>query len=208
MVRYESPTNSGFRAGLNWSPSAAGPEGSPGAGQKGRAWSADLTYASGPLAAGAAIWDERSEGYVQASAETPTGQRAWRVHGTWDFGVVRVGLVFDDSRVRAAGGDTGRKAWSVPVLARVGTGTLLFTYTRAGDTRTGAATREGTGARMYSLGWHHPLSKRTSLGFAWSVIDNETGASYGYFSRNFGNLPTAGAGQDQRMLYAGLKHSF
>lgn len=157
---------------------------------------------------GAAIWDELSEGCLQAPAGSPTGQRAWRIHGTWDFGVLRAGLTYDDARVRAAGGDTGRKAWSVPVLARVGAGTLLFTYTRAGDTRTGGLTREGTGARMYSLGYHLPLSKRTSLGFAWSVIDNEAGASYGYFSRNFGNLPAPRSGQDQRQLYAGLKHSF
>lgn len=201
VLRYDLPSFSGVKAGLSWSPNANGSEGVPGASQ-GQAYAADVGYAAGPLSLGAAYWNEKNEG------ATNSGQTAWRVFGSYDFGVAKVGLLFDDSKVKVAGVDTKRGAWSVPVTAKVGSGVLLFTYTQAQDTKTAGNSNSNTGARQISVGYDYPLSKRTSLGASYSVINNESGARYGYYNASLANLPSTVAGQDSKQFYVGVRHAF
>lgn len=210
MVRYDTPTFSGIKGGLNWSPGAATTEGATmDDGNKGNAWSADIGYAAGPLSVGAAYWDEKNEGYKLAAPGALTGQQSWRVFGSYNFGIFKVGLIYDESKVKTNGADIKRPAWSIPLTAKLGPGTVLFTYSQAQDLKIGGNKQSDSGANMFVLGYDYPLSKRTSLGVSYAQINNDGNAAYGYFTAsNLGNLTSPEAGQDQKQFYVGLRHAF
>ncbi|MBN9462746.1 MAG: porin [Burkholderiales bacterium] len=208
VLRYDLPAMGGFSGGLTYSSNPFGNDGLLGDPAKGQAWSADLAYRGGPFVVGAAYWDAKFEG----SPPSGDGQKSWRLYGSWDFGVAKVGLTFDQSKVMSggAGGDAKRGAWSIPVTAKLGPGTVLLTYSQARDVDSSVAGKLGdTGAKMYSLGYDYPLSKRTSLGVSYAVLNNDTNANYAMFtSAALGGHPVPTAGQDQKQLYLGIRHTF
>ena len=211
LVRYDLPAIGGFFGGAGYSFNgigAASDDGTLGDNAKGSAWTIDLGWRGGPITAGAGYWNAEND------VNTPTAGLAakalkhtsWRVYGSYDFGMFKVGLTYDDSKVEQAGlPDAKRGAWSLPVTAKLGPGTLLFTYTEADD----LDNTNNTGAKMYSIGYDYPLSKRTSVGVSFANINNDSGASYAMFtSTALGGHPVPSAGQDQRQFYVGLRHAF
>lgn len=206
ILRYDLPVMGGFKGGLAYSTNPQGDDGAVGDAAKGQAWSVDGAYGSGPFTVGAAYWDWKTEGLPSGD-----GQKAWRLYGSWNFGVATVGLTYDQSKLLSggAGGDTKRGAWSIPVTAKLGLGTILFTYSQARDMDnpvTGKA--DDTGAKMYSLGYDYPLSKRTSLGVSYAVINNANNARYAMLGSGAAGHPAPTAGQDVKQLYLGLRHAF
>lgn len=208
VLRYDLPAMGGFKGGVTYSTNPAGNDGLVGDPAKGQAWSLDGAYAAGPWAVGAAYWDWKAEG----SPPSGDGQKSWRLYGSWNFGIAKVGLTYDHAKIMSGGapGDTKRGAWSIPVTAKLGPGTFLFTYSQARDMDNSVAGKLGdTGAKMYSLGYDYPLSKRTSLGVSYAVINNDTAANYMLFtSIPLGGHPAPTAGQDQKQLYLGIRHTF
>jgi predicted porin len=207
VVRWDSNNMGGFTAGLGYSTAPFGAEGAAGAGQKGAAIAANLGYAAGPLAAGLSFWDAKDE-------PKANGQKSTRVWGSYTFGGVNVGLTWDQSAVKAGLGtaavtETKRNAFAIPVRANVGPGTLMFTYIQAQDTKVNGATAANTGAKMMSVGYDYPMSKRTSVGVSFANINNEAAGAYGMFTGNaLSNIANPVAGQDTRSLYVGLRHAF
>jgi predicted porin len=210
VVRYDLPKMGGLKGGAAWSPGATGSEGTAmGDGNKGNAWELDLAWSGGPFTVGGAYWDEKFDGYKNAAAGDNTGQQSWRLYGTYNFGVVSLGLTYDESELSYdTTGDRKRGAWSIPVTAKVGPGTLVFAYTQAQDMKVGGSKRNDTGAKMFALGYDYPLSKRTSLGVSYAVINNDSNASYGLYNRSAADLNAPTAGQDTKQFYVGVRHAF
>jgi predicted porin len=210
VVRYDLPKLGGLKGGAAWSPGATGSEGTAmGDGNKGNAWQLDLAWSGGPFTVGGAYWDEKLDGYKAAAAGANTGQQAWRLYGTYKFAMLTVGLTYDEAELTySGGGDRKRGAWSIPVTAKAGPGTFVFAYTQAQDMKVGGSKRNDTGARMFAVGYDYPLSKRTSLGVSYAVINNDSNASYGLFSRSAADLDAPVAGQDTRQFYVGVRHAF
>lgn len=210
VVRYDLPKMGGLKGGVAWSPGANGGEGSTmGDGNKGNAWELDLAWSGGPFTVGGAYWDEKFDGYKNASAGDYIGQKAWRLYGNYNFGIVTVGLTYDESELSYdTTGDRSRTAWSIPVTAKVGPGTLLFAYTQADDLEIGGSEQSDSGAKMYAVGYNYPLSKRTSLGVSYAVINNDGNARYGLYSRSAADLTAPTAGQDTKQFYVGVRHAF
>jgi len=218
LIRYDLPTLvPGLTAQLNYSTEWTGNDGNMGDAGKGRMISGQVGYASGPFTIATSVWNSRSENRTIAVARRD--QQSWIVAGSWNFGIARVGLTFDQATHddAAAGSavyvESRRRAWSIPVTARVGSGTVLFTYTRADDVRVGGATAAGTGARLWSVGYDHALSKRTSVGVSYANLNNDAGANYQLYTANsLVNLPSLAAaannGTDQRQFYVGVRHTF
>lgn len=202
VLRYDTPNFNGLTGSVSWSPNAAGSEGVPGA-SSGQMYALDAAYNAGPLGLGAAYWNEKTEN------ATSSGQKAWRLFGSYNLGMATVGLTYDESTVRVTGTDTKRAAFAIPVTAKLGPGTVMFTYTQAQDTKTAGNKNNNTGAKMIVLGYDYPLSKRTSLGVSYAVINNEAAASYGLFTgATLANLAGPVAGQDTKQLYLGVRHAF
>ena len=136
-----------------------------------------------------------------------TGCKGARIWGGYNFGMFSVGLTVDSSK--AVGTETKRNAFSLPVTATFGPGTLMFTYTVAQNTKTNGTTNADTGAKMWALGYDYALSKRTSLGVSYASLDNKQNASYQMFTNNaLGNVSIPVAGQDTKQFYVGLRHAF
>ncbi len=218
VVRWDSPNFGGISGGITWTPGAsaatalasAGEAGAMGDGNKGQAWSANIGYAAGPLNVYVAAWDEKVEGYKTFATGAYQGQSAWRVGGGYNFGAFKVGVVYDEAKLKyVGGGDYKRGAWSIPVTAKLGAGTAMLTYSQAMDAKLSGTKDNQSGAKMITVGYDYPLSKRTSLGVSYGVINNESHASYGFFTAAaLNNLPTATAGQDQKQLHLGIRHAF
>jgi len=208
LVRYDLPAMGGLFGGVGYSFNGIGTysdDGSLGNASKGSAWTIDLGWRGGPIVAGAAYWNAENDATAALAAKA-LKHTSWRVYGSYDLGMFKVGLTYDKSKVEQAGlADRERGAWSLPLTAKLGPGTALFTYTAAQD----LDGTSNTGAKMYSIGYDYPLSKRTSVGVSFANINNDSGASYAMFtSVPLGGHPAPTAGQDQRQFYVGLRHAF
>jgi len=206
LVRWDSVNMNGFTAGLGYSTAFQGTgEGGPGAASKGSAIAANIGYAKGPLTAGLSYWDAKDEPKVN-------GQKGLRAWGGYTFGTINVGLTYDQAAanvLQPTKVENKRNAWSIPVRASVGPGTLLFTYTVAQDVKVAGTTAANTGAKMMVIGYDYPLSKRTTVGVSYANINNESAAAYQMFTgAALSNIPSNALGQDTRSLYLGLRHAF
>ena len=207
LIRWDSPNWGGFGGGVGYSTAFQGAEGTATAG-KGAALSADVYYASGPLNVGFSYWDANFEDKRNG------GQNAWRVYGTWDFGMFNVGFTWDQSKVDDQIATTGqgewkRDAWSIPVTVKLGPGKLIGAYTMADDRKVNGSSVADSGAKMWSIGYDYPLSKRTSVGLSYVDLTNDSNAAYALFTG--GALSNAAAvrnGADSSQLYLGLLHRF
>ena len=215
VIRWDSPNFGGISGGLTFSPGAssgagAGEGAAMGDGNKGQVWSANVGYAGGPLNVGVGYYDEKFEGYELATANYES-IRAWRVFGGYDFGMFKVGLTYDEAKGEGAaiGGEFKRGVWSLPITAKLGAGTVLFTYSEALDGKANGTKDSDSGAKMFTIGYDYPLSKRTSVGVSYSEIKNDDNANYGYFTGvSLNNLSPVGLGQDQKSLHFGVRHAF
>lgn len=229
LIRWDSRVMGGFSAGFGYSTAAISASGggtydgcasapsltttSPSCGlgalAKGDSIAANLGYAAGPLRAGVSFWNAYNEPKTVKHASV----RGW---AGYNFGIVDIGLTVDQSSLTAAGATNGtqgakteRMAWSVPVKAAVGPGTLLFTYTVAQDAKVAGTTASNTGAKYMVIGYDYALSKRTSIGASYAKLDNASGAAYAPFTgTSLANQPALTAGQDLTSFYVGLRHAF
>lgn len=209
LLRFDSANFSGLTFGVGYSFAYAGQEGLSGTAatvgdtQKGSAIILDANYAAGPLSAGIAYFDGKNE-------PKTTGTKGLRGAIKYNFGAFDVGLTIDQSKNTAVAGsvENKRTAYSIPVSAKLGPGRAMFTYSVAGDVK-GTNANSNTGAKFITVGYDYPLSKRTSLGVSYAILNNESAAAYGMFTASaLHNMPTASAGQDTKQLWIGVNHRY
>ncbi len=213
VIRYTAPVFSGLTLQANYSTSYAGSEGAVGSTSKGKATNLNAMYANGPLTAGISLW--QATGEDQTATVARTGQKATNAMVNYDLGMATIGLAYDQSAQRAANAnvaaftDTKRTAWSVPVTVPVGAGTILFTYTKAANTKTAGVTNADTSASLISVGYDYALSKRTSLGVNYVKLDNKAAAGYALYTQgSLNGTPANAVGTDASQFYLGLRHTF
>jgi predicted porin len=122
--------------------------------------------------------------------------------------------------------DANRWAMSIPLSLAIGPHTIFGTYAYAWDTKgsvqcgqnlaltppgTGGVvpavgcSGDGTSSQMFMLGYDYALSKRTSVGGNWVMIDNSSNAYYDFWTRGIG-VNTGGA--SPQSFYVGIRHLF
>jgi len=219
VIRYMTPVMSGFSAMVNYSTAPFGTEGgtnyqtgastsiNPG---KGEASHAEVNYRQGPVFAGLSVWNAKVEALGVTAAAPKTGEESMKLYGSYDLGVAKIGAQYDDSKLKfGSAPEQKRQASHIAVTAPVGPGAVLFQYTKA----QGISGQSNTGATQVSIGYDYSLSKRTSVGVNYSKINNESKASYNFFTHSgLQNGPatfTASVtGADTSMFYAGVRHAF
>jgi predicted porin len=219
VIRYMTPVMSGFSAQVDYSTAPFQIEGgtnyqtsttlttiNPG---KGQASHAEVNYRQGPIYVGVSVWDAKVENVTNAVALAPTaksGEESMKLYGSYDLGIAKIGAQYDDSKLKfGSAADQKRKASHIAVTAPVGPGAVLFQYTKA----QGISGQTNTGATQVSIGYDYSLSKRTSVGVNYSKINNETGATYQFFTGTaLQNAPGVAKGTDTSMFYAGVRHAF
>ena len=186
-VQYNTPVLSGFNASVEFS---AGEQ--TGNWEAGRETGAALTYASGPIYAGATYFDLNTR-----TTPALTARKTWQAGGTYDFGVVKLHAMVQGTkssdqidgafdRLNAMGGVT------VPLAG----GSVMASYVHSND-RLDA----DQDANQIGVGFLYPLSKRTSLYTSFAHIQNLHGALF-----TVGNATEAGTGN--KSFDIGVVHNF
>jgi predicted porin len=122
--------------------------------------------------------------------------------------------------------EANRWAASIPLSLAIGPHTIFGTYAYAWDTEgtvqcgqnlaltppgTGGVTPavgcsgDGTSSQMFMLGYDYALSKRTSVGGNWVMLDNDTNAYYDFWTRGIG---VNQGGKSPQSFYVGIRHLF
>ncbi len=215
VVHYTSPAWGGFSMIAAYSTNAAGNStdlGSPI--RAGNAFNLAPTYDSGNWKVGYSYWNSKPDG---GGVTVATGdQRADRLFGSFKIAGFKIGLAWDKSRIKSAGGATSgtelsnRTAWSLPVSYIMGNNQFHFHYTKARDDNRIAGDQS---AKMVALSYQYTLSKRTSVGLTYAKISNGPGATYNFFTGGTGSLSNSTgssilAGEDPRLMAATIRHAF
>jgi predicted porin len=228
ILHYTSPNWSGFTVTAAWSsasgaPAAAGSPASVGLASandadltgthRGNAWTINPNYAASNWQVGYSYWKQKTE----SSVATANDQRSDRAYGSYTFnlggGGLKVGLVFDYSKLTAVGGGattSKRDVWSIPIGYHWGNHNIDGHYTWAQRDKATAANGLDTKATMFAIGYAYDLSKRTSVGVTYAQINNHTNAGYSFFTNGSLGLGNAGvmAGEDPRMWGLTMRHQF
>ncbi len=230
VIQYTSPDWSGFTLAAAYSTSpnpGAAVAGVGAAGsvtesdigtavRKGNAFNLNPTFVAPNWQVGYSYWNQKNDGGIGAAAlATNAGgdQRGDRLYGSFKVAGFKLGLAWDKSRIKSAGGATSgtelsnRTAWSLPLSYTAGNNQFHFHYTKArDDSRTVAQ----DGAKMVALSYQYLFSKRTSVGITYAKITNDAGANYNFYLTGSAGSASAVAvaGEDPRMIAGTLRHAF
>lgn len=207
VLAYISPNFNGLSALLAYAAGSESTSSVVAGGTKGSGWVFNPSYTNGPIAV---TYSYLSGTGDAAAGVTANKQRADRLGAAYTFPMgVKVGLIWDKNRVNAAGaGDSSRTAWSLPISYKTGAHTISLTLGKANSnsgTVIVGATNDSTGASFAALGWNYALSKRTGVNLNYAQLNNQTNATYDFWTRGVGNVV---AGVDPRIVSVGLRHTF
>lgn len=171
-------------------------------------WGAQVNYSNGPWYVTAAHAHVNDDGITANS----NGSRANKIGGSYTFGgTTTAALIWE--RLSADNGASDfldHNAWYAALSHDMGNNTFKLAYAKAGDARN----RTTSGAKQWSLGLSHHLSKRSELYAVYTKLDNDTNAGY-----DLGVTGSSGAtgnglsgnvtnGSDPSAWGIGMKHSF
>ncbi len=192
-IRWDSVNMNGFTAaamyGLGQDADGTGVEGTTSTTKKlGRDASLKLSYANGPLSVNYG-YDDQTTATVPADVSTKRNQ----LNGSYDMKVVKLGLGWGTAK---ASGTLDNQVWTITAVVPVGNDIVKAGYTRLDDKLAANAD-----AKLFALGYEHPMSKRTNLYATYAKITNDAPAT-----RTFG--AAVAAGFDPTAWQFGVRHSF
>jgi predicted porin len=213
-IRYDSPRIGGFLGSLQVSTLDAsvgqgGVNYGDQATQQRHAYvlSTGAFYNNGPFQAGLAYeMNEKVRGQNLKD-------QAVSIAANWNFGIVKIGGVYERLDYDTPTGSLKRNFWDVSATVPIGPGELFASYGNAGDgtggavdgTTVGQLTKGGgTGASNWSISYTYALSKRTLSYVGFVQTANDTNAAY-----NFNINPyTVAKDANATALVVGLVHFF
>lgn len=213
-IRYDSPRLGGFLGSVQISElDASVGQGGIGIGtnatEKRHAYILSMGgfYNNGPFQAGIGY---EAHNKVRGSA---LSDNAFSVAANWNFGVAKIGGVYEMLDYDTPTGSLKRNFWGVSATVPIGPGEMYALYSRAGDgtggavngTTVGQLTKgSDTGASNWSVSYTYALSKRTLtyVGFVQTANDNK--AAYNFNINPYTVVPGANANG----LVMGMVHFF
>jgi predicted porin len=193
-------------------------------------WSASVQWAGmgGRARIGAAF--DRHKDFTSAG-KSDTG---YAVKGGFNFGVVDVGLAYENFTYKTATSDCKAKQYGVALAVPVGQGSIRASYSVAKDIKgdytgaqttvftatgscgaatVGATTASGgdNGAKQYNIGYEHRFSKRTNVGVGYAIIKNDPAAVFTWTGAppvQDGANNTPFAGSDPSTYFVSITHRF
>ena len=202
-IRYDSPNIAGFTGSVQIGSAVQGADstnatilpqtGAPTtlAAQRKHAYMMSLNglYNNGPFQGGLAY--EFHNNFRDGSTINPKLQdQGFTAAAAWNFGVVKVGGVFERLKYDiASGGTVQRNFWGGAVTWNVGPGQLYAMYGQA-QNGTGSAAQNSqvgavrlgsnTGARQWEVSYTYALSKRTLMYAGYVQIANKSNGAYNF----------------------------
>ena len=202
-IRWDSPNWRGFTTSTQIGSAVAGADSTNtpttlGA-QRRHAYMVSVNglYSNGPFQGGLAY--EFHNGFRDSLATNPKLQdQAFSAAAAWNFGVVKVGGVFERLKYDiATGGTVQRNFWGGSVTWNLGPGQLYAMFGQAqngtGSALDGSqvgAVRKGsnTGAQEYEVSYTYALSKRTLTYAGYNGIRNRSNGAYNFGVNSVGGL--------------------
>ncbi len=166
-------------------------------------WGYDLgvKYANGPIMA-AMTYNKVNLGWNDDPKVAD-----FRIGAMYDFGIASVRVVYDRVKLDSDGFDTRQTVWGIGGTFNVTpAGKVLAQYYKAGDLKGDGWS--DSGAKLFSVGYEHSLSKRTMLKASYSKILNDDFASYDYGINAAGITNTNAEGAHLTGFSAGIRHLF
>jgi predicted porin len=179
-------------------------------------WSGSVQWAGmgGRLRIGAA-YDAHKD--FTSIGQTDNG---WRVTGGWNFGFADIGLAYETMQYKCATGTAGcagpgeieAKQWGIGIAIPIGTGAIRAAYAVADDLDgPTVAANNDAGAKTWNIGYEHRFSKRSSVGFGYAVIKNDSDAVFtwtGAPPNQTGTGLAPLAGSDPSTFFVNMLHRF
>lgn len=180
-----------------------------------------LNYNNGPVMVGATYnqVNERNGGFTPSIVGTGNDEKikVWRVGGMYDFGNATVRALYDRTKANGSLGEVKQSVWGIGGTFNVTpNGKITAQYYQAKDLNLTGGNDNDTGAKFYTIGYEHSLSKRTMLKAGYAYLKNDSQvATNGNGGYDFGNNPasansgvTIGDGVKLSGFQFGLRHSF
>jgi predicted porin len=186
------------------------------------AYDLGLNYNNGPILVGLTYADVSEKNDVAGSAPYGSGAlktrigadqklKEFRLGGKYDFGVATLRALYARTKADGSLAEVKQNVWGIGGTYNVtANGKLTAQYYRANDLDSGGSI-DNTGAKFYTLGYEHSLSKRTLLKANYAYLKNDektsTNGGGGY---DFGKNSSGFAGDEIKIsgLQVGLRHSF
>ena len=236
-VRYDSPNIAGFTGSVQI---GAGQTGGDATGsnnatpttleaQRKHAYMVSLNglYSAGPFQGGIAYEFHNNFRPQAVGGEPKLQDQGVSVAASWNFGVAKIGGIFERLKYDiATGGTVQRNFWGGSVTWNLGPGQLYAMFGQAqngsGSAADGSqvgAVRKGsnTGAQQYEVSYTYALSKRTLTYAGYNMIRNRSNGAYNFGVNQISGAclpvsgqiePACGTSAKPQGLIAGLVHFF
>ena len=165
-------------------------------------WGYDVgvKYAAGPVLVGLSFNQARINNDFAIIGLQDIKASDTRLVGSYDFGVVKINGIFDRVKVASNLVNETQKVYGLGAIVPVGKGKVTGQYYVARD----ISGMSDTGAKLWSLGYEHSLSKRTILKANYARLSNDSAANYQFgVASNAANTGETGSG-----IQVGIRHSF
>ncbi len=193
-ITYSTPNIQGFSGNLLY---GAGEK--AGSSSQGRTIGASAGYANGPVML-AVAYNKLNSAPATGTADAIDDLKLILVGGTYDFGPVKLHAIYESEKSNV--NDSDFRDYLIGVSAPIGVGTLMASYIDKND-----RTNQALGGKQMSIGYSHPVSKRTSFYTSYGYIDNDTnGQNTVGDASGGGSKPNAG--HSSSALAVGVRHKF
>lgn len=214
-IRYDSASMNGFTVAAMYSMGDTGTaavyqESTINPKDQGRHTGLNARYANGPLALGLGWGAQKSMGVVAPAVVTT--QKTTALIGSYNFNVVAINAGWQINKNDVAPAATANnRVWTLGATMPVfGKDSVKVSYNDFSDKRAGVTNSD---SKLWSLGYVHPLSKRTTLYGTWAKMSNDSGLAVGrsLFAAPAVAANTGGAlaaGYDPSGVQVGVSHNF
>jgi len=199
-IAYVSPSFSGLQASATYMANENKKEGTDPINTS--AYDLGLNYDNGPVFVGLTYAEVkvRNDGnewfYPLGWVGADSKLKEMRLGGMYDFGNATVRAIYARTKAQDAAGEAKQNVWGLGGTYNVtANGKITAQYYKAADVDSNGSI-DNTGAKFYSLGYEHSLSKRTMLKANYAYLKNDsnvsaasgaynTGYDFGYNSSGF-----------------------
>jgi len=202
-IRYDSPNMSGFSLAAMYGLGDTGSGSVSPVDPKdlGRHAGLNLKYANGPLAIGYGYGEQKSTA-VNGLGQVVT-QKTNALAGSYDFQVVKINAGYQTNKTDDNPESRDNRVWNVGADMPVfGADHVKLVYAKYLEKVPNASNAD---ADLVSLGYVHPMSKRTTLYATYAKLTNQSNAQINLFG---GAQKTNAAGYDPSGFQVGLSHNF
>lgn len=216
-IQYVTPSFSGLQATAMYVANE-NKISTPGSKVNSSAYDLGVNYANGPVFVGAtyARISERNDGFVFLPLANVLGtnqvDKEFRIGGMYDFGMATVRALYARTKMDIDGFNAKQNVWGIGGTFNVSpNGKLVAQYYKAADLDAGGAD-DNTGAKFYTIGYEHSLSKRTMLKAGYAYLKNDSAVATNGFGGgyDFGYNSVGVAGDNVKLsgFQFGMRHAF